>query len=154
MVAKFKPSKEALIDYGNKLKALRTSLALKVSDISADYDVSISTWNKYEKGLSIIRPDVSRRLQEDYNLPCNLFNEMPKEDELMTFGERFYKVRSILDIEYDVLAKSLCALPETINGIEKDKRMQIPIHMLENLISNFNVNLNWLFTGKGDIFKK
>lgn len=154
MVAKFKPSKQDLIAYGHRLKELRNSLNLKVSEISVDYDVSMSTWAKYEKGLSVIRPDVYKKLEKEYNLKGNLFCEEEKPDNLMSFGERFYKVRTLLDIEYDVLAKRLLVLPETINCIEKDKRMQVPIHLLENMVKIFNVNLNWLFTGNGDIFKK
>lgn len=73
----------------------------------------------------------------------------------MNEAERFKEIRENLKISQKDLAKKLNINdPQAIKNIESGRVKNIKLNILEKLVEDFNVNLDYLILGKGDIFKK
>ena len=66
-------------------------------------------------------------------------------------SERLKKLRRYLRYSQKDFAKRLGILPATYSNYENEKRKLSP-ELLEKLYNEFNVNLNWLITGQGNMF--
>lgn len=69
----------------------------------------------------------------------------------MTVGKRIKKIKNTLNITSSALAKKLSIPLRTIGSYERD---EVPPSekFLNALISNLQVNINWLLTGAGQMF--
>jgi transcriptional regulator with XRE-family HTH domain len=67
------------------------------------------------------------------------------------FGNRFVEFRKYLKISQTKLANELGTSQTVIFRYEKGERVPDVI-FLEKLQNKFNVNLNWLINGKGEMF--
>ena len=114
-----------------------------------DYNISPMTWIKYEKGKTLIKPNLLHRLNQDYGFTSKYFPE--KKDEELTIGERLTRFRNREKISVDNLAKNLNTTPEVLMSFENNKRFQMYLYALTKLVEMYKLNLNWLFTGKGNM---
>lgn len=64
---------------------------------------------------------------------------------------RFKKIRINLGYSQNRMADELKVELNTYRGYEY-KTKNLPDSVLKTLVTTFNVNLNWLFTGNGDMF--
>jgi len=69
----------------------------------------------------------------------------------MTFGNRIKEFRKKLNLSQQELAKHLNMQPQALARYEKDK-VKPSIELAKKLTDLFNINLNWLLTGKGEMF--
>ena len=69
-----------------------------------------------------------------------------------TIGSRFKELRKHLDFSQEKFAKELNITQQTYSMIEKDKRKP-NIKIVKIIAEKYNVNLNWLITGYGDMFR-
>ena len=67
----------------------------------------------------------------------------------LRIGGRFAMVRG--NITSRAFAKSLGVHPNSITNYEADKRFP-DLRVLTQLIEDYGVNLNWLLTGRGDVY--
>ena len=65
--------------------------------------------------------------------------------------DRLKKIRTILGFNQHEFAKKLLIEVNTYKGYEY-KTKNLPDLLLINLVKEFNVNLNWLLTGDGEMF--
>jgi len=68
-----------------------------------------------------------------------------------TQGERIKKIRQELDLSQDDFGKIFNVQKQQISSIEKDK-LKLNNEKLELLCSQYNVNINWVLCGKGEMF--
>jgi len=68
-----------------------------------------------------------------------------------TIGTRFKKLRERLKLSQQNFARQLNITQQTYSLIEKDKHLP-NVKIILILSDNFNVNLNWLISGKGNMF--
>ena len=66
-------------------------------------------------------------------------------------AERFKKIRKLLNKSQDELAKDLGLTKQAISNIENSKSLP-GINSLSKLILNFDVNANYIISGKGAYF--
>lgn len=66
-------------------------------------------------------------------------------------GERFKSIRKILNISQDEFAQSLGITKQAISNIEHSKSMP-SVGTMDKLLSKFDINLNYLISGIGNIF--
>lgn len=71
----------------------------------------------------------------------------------METANRLKKLRNILKLSVDKMAEELETNNYKIRDCE-NKKQKISNDLLEKIGINYNVNLNWLITGKGEIFIK
>lgn len=69
----------------------------------------------------------------------------------MTQGERVKKIRQELNLSQDEFGKIFAIQRQMVSSIEKDK-LKLNNEKLAFLCENYNINLNWLLCGKGDMF--
>ena len=62
--------------------------------------------------------------------------------------ERLKAIRSYFDLNQGNFAKSIGLKQGSYSDIERG-RTGLSINLLENLVKNYNINANWLLTGKG-----
>ena len=69
----------------------------------------------------------------------------------MTVGKRIKKIKNMLNITSSALAKKLSIPLRTIGSYERD---EVPPSekFLNAMISQLQVNINWLLTGAGEMF--
>ena len=65
----------------------------------------------------------------------------------MTFGERLRTLRKELGIKQKDFAQALGVNSITYGGYERNLR-EPPLQMLTNLVNRYNIDVNWLLTGK------
>lgn len=70
----------------------------------------------------------------------------------MAMNERFKKVFSLLKIKESDAATVCNVSTRTISRLKHNEVSAIPVDVLINIREVYGVNLNWLITGKGDIF--
>lgn len=70
----------------------------------------------------------------------------------MDKNSRFLDIRKELRFNQQDFAKELDTSQNQISRFEKDK--DIPFKILETLIFKYNVNINWLIKGDGEMFIK
>jgi len=68
-------------------------------------------------------------------------------------GSRIKEIRKHLRLTQKELAQNLDVSHGYISDIEKGKK-NLGIHVLEKLFERFNVNISYLFEGKGEYFSK
>ena len=66
----------------------------------------------------------------------------------MSFGSRIKEFRKVFNLSQQELAKKLNMQPQALARYEKDK-VKPSIELAQKLTNMFNINLNWLLTGKG-----
>lgn len=66
-------------------------------------------------------------------------------------GERIKIIRSELNLSQKEFAEKLSIKQNMLSYYESD-RSQPPIDVVEKISVTFNINTNWLLTGRGDIF--
>ncbi len=69
----------------------------------------------------------------------------------MTVGKRIKKIKNTLNITSSALAKRLSIPLRTIGSYERDEAPPSE-KFLNALISVFQININWLLTGAGEMF--
>ena len=69
----------------------------------------------------------------------------------MTVGKRIKKIKNALNITSSALAQRLSIPLRTIGSYERDEAPPSE-KFLNALISQFQVNINWLLTGSGQMF--
>jgi len=69
----------------------------------------------------------------------------------MDINSRFRQARMALGLNQTIIAKTLNIQPSFISNIEKGLKAP-PKRLLELFCEQHNVNLNWLFTGEGEMF--
>lgn len=70
-----------------------------------------------------------------------------------TIGTRFKKLREHLELSQEKFSRQFNITQQTYSLIEKGKRLP-NIKTVMILSDNFNVNLNWLISGKGNMFRE
>ena len=68
----------------------------------------------------------------------------------MDFGERLVKARKTLDYNQNDFAKKLEIASQSLGRYEKNK-VKPSIEFIHKLTDVFNINSNWLISGKGSI---
>jgi len=68
-------------------------------------------------------------------------------------NNRLYQLRKSLSLSQKDFAKMLGITQQSYNNYEKGKRA-IPNELMSKINNMFNVNLNWLLTGRGEMFLK
>ena len=71
----------------------------------------------------------------------------------MSFGSRIKEFRKVFNLSQQELAKKLNMQPQALARYEKDK-VKPSIELAQKLTNMFNINLNWLLTGRGEMFLK
>lgn len=66
-------------------------------------------------------------------------------------GQRIKMLRERLNLQQNELARAVDILPSTLCAFEKGERNPT-YEFLSRIAHQYNVNLNWLVTGKGEIF--
>ena len=69
----------------------------------------------------------------------------------MSIGQRLMKVRKSLKVSQVEMAKLLNCSQPNISEYEKDN-IGVPISSLIIIRNTYNINLDWLLTGKGEMF--
>lgn len=70
---------------------------------------------------------------------------------MCTQGERIKKARKHLQLSLQQLGEVLNVSKQYLSKIEKNERL-LNNHKLSILISKYNINVNYILTGKGSIF--
>ena len=65
--------------------------------------------------------------------------------------ERLRLLRETIGVTQGDFAKTIGVAPSFISGIERNKK-DLSRDLLEKILKNYNVNLNWLLTGEGEMF--
>ena len=68
-----------------------------------------------------------------------------------TIADRFIKMRNMLNINKSQFAQSIQTTPSIVGEIESGKR-EPSKNILIKLLNTYNVNINWLLSGDGNIF--
>lgn len=68
-----------------------------------------------------------------------------------TVGSRFKKIRKILNLSQEELAKNLNITKQAISNIENSKSMPSIVSM-SKLATKYNINLNYLIADSGEIY--
>ncbi|HLP59375.1 MAG TPA: helix-turn-helix transcriptional regulator [Candidatus Deferrimicrobium sp.] len=76
---------------------------------------------------------------------------MRKHDSASEIGERIKGIRIKLNIQQKEMAETLQIAASYLSGIEKGNANPGP-ELFVRLASEYHVNMNYLFTGKGDMF--
>ena len=76
---------------------------------------------------------------------------MRKHDSASEIGVRIKEIRIKLDIQQKEMAETLQIAASYLSGIEKGNANPGP-ELFVRLASEYHVNMNYLFTGKGDMF--
>lgn len=71
----------------------------------------------------------------------------------MSLGKRLKQIRESLKLSQQQFAEKLSIKSQSVYKVEKDLN-GLSNETLINLIKNYNVNVNWLLTGDGQMFKK
>lgn len=66
-------------------------------------------------------------------------------------GLNLKKIREYLNLSQKQFAESMDSTAQAFYGYEKNIR-DIPNKLLDKLVSKYNININWLLTGNGDMF--
>jgi len=74
------------------------------------------------------------------------------EFDLVAVGQRLRGVRKALDLTMDQMIEKAKISKSMISDVEKGRKKPSTIY-LNILIKDFNVDLNYVFTGEGNIFK-
>ena len=69
----------------------------------------------------------------------------------MNLGKRLQEVRKHYNLTVDQLAEKAGVKPRTLGSYERNEA-KAPIELLEFMQQSFHVDLNWLVTGKGEMF--
>jgi transcriptional regulator with XRE-family HTH domain len=72
---------------------------------------------------------------------------------LLSLGKRLKQIRESLKLSQQQFAEKLSIKSQSVYKVEKDLN-GLSNETLINLIKNYNVNINWLLTGEGEMFKK
>ncbi|MCK9473346.1 helix-turn-helix transcriptional regulator [Sulfurimonas sp.] len=70
----------------------------------------------------------------------------------MNFGERLVKAREILGFNQSEFAKEIDLAAQSLARYEKNK-VNPSVEFITKLTNMFNINSNWLLTGKGEILQ-
>ena len=70
---------------------------------------------------------------------------------MTTQGKRLKQVRQRLDFSQDEMGKVLGMSKQFLSNIENDRK-NLNNEKLLNLLNTYNVNINWLLNGKGEMF--
>lgn len=73
------------------------------------------------------------------------------EAKYKEIGERLKVIRKKLGLSQSKMAEKLGMTGPTLNNYELGRRKPSP-ELLTKLVKDFNINLNWLFTGSGPVF--
>lgn len=73
------------------------------------------------------------------------------EWRFMSYGIRLRKIRDKLNLSQQEFAEKLHTTQATVSRYEKDLRMP-DADFLEKLTELYHLNINWLLTGKGEMF--
>ena len=79
------------------------------------------------------------------------FERVTKLNKMNTQGERIKKIRQELDLSQDDFGKIFNIQKQQISSIEKDK-LKLNNEKLELLCSQYNININWVLCGIGEMF--
>ena len=72
---------------------------------------------------------------------------------MTTQGLRLKKIRQTLNLSQEALGEKLCVSKQYISNLEADRNI-LNNEKLVLLLFDFDVNLNWLIGGKGEMFNK
>ena len=70
---------------------------------------------------------------------------------MTTFGKRLKQARQLKELSQEDFGKILGLTKQSISRVENDKTF-VSKEILYNMIVNFNLNINYLLTGKGQMF--
>lgn len=70
---------------------------------------------------------------------------------MTTFGKRLKQARQLKELSQEDFGKILGLTKQSISRVENDK-IFVSKEILCNMIVNFNLNINYLLTGKGQMF--
>ena len=70
----------------------------------------------------------------------------------MNIKQRFIQIRKQLQLTQSGFAEKLEESPMFVSGVESGKVKSIRPEVLIKLHERFNVNLNWLLSGSGEMF--
>lgn len=70
---------------------------------------------------------------------------------MTTFGKRLKQARQLKGLSQEDFGKILGLTKQSISRVENDK-IFVSKEILCNMIVNFNLNVNYLLTGKGQMF--
>lgn len=70
---------------------------------------------------------------------------------MTTFGKRLKQARQLKELSQEDFGKILGLTKQSISRVENDKTF-VSKEILCNMIVNFNLNINYLLTGKGQMF--
>lgn len=70
----------------------------------------------------------------------------------MNFGERLVKAREILGFNQSEFAKEIDLAAQSLARYEKNK-VNPSVEFITKLTNMFNINSNWLLTGKGEMLQ-
>lgn len=68
-----------------------------------------------------------------------------------TTGQRFKKIRTALNLAQDDFGNKIGLSKSAISAVENDKSF-ISIEIQRTLFMDYNINLNWLVCGAGEMF--
>ena len=71
----------------------------------------------------------------------------------MTANERIKELRKTLNLTLDKFGERLGVTRATVSRLEKGER-NLTEQMFKSICREFNVNVDWLRTGNGEMFKK
>ncbi len=70
---------------------------------------------------------------------------------MTTTGQRFKELRASTGLSQDLFGKSIGLTKSSVSAVEKDKTF-ISLEVQRKLLLDFNVNLNYLVGGIGDLY--
>jgi transcriptional regulator with XRE-family HTH domain len=72
---------------------------------------------------------------------------------MTTQGKRLKQIRQKLNLSQEEMGKVLGVSKQFLSNIENDRNI-LNNEKLVKLLQNYNVSINWLLSGEGEMFKK
>ena len=70
---------------------------------------------------------------------------------MYTYGQKLKEIRKFLRFSQEEMAQKLCLAPRAYAAYERNENKP-PLSMLDMLHLNFDVNLNWFISERGNMF--